>query len=265
MVLFSLKNFLSKLKLKFKLKFKLIDIIQEGIFRKTGSTSRQLELRNLISLGITVDLEANRFTVHDCCSVLKKFISELPEPLLTESHFELYRKISQITQPINASNKINIKKLTAVQLLLLLLPSPNRQLLRDLLSLFEKVLKYSTENKMSSTSLATIFAPHLFCPKNFTAIELQQNLDFITDTLVFMIDNSTKVFKAPQELIQDVNKQLETLTKNASNSSLAPVESVYKFCVQEKNSNSDDYTAKQVKAFSFNKILFDLFFYNLLN
>jgi len=194
----------------------------------------------LISLGITVDLDANRFTVHDCCSVLKKFISELPEPLLTDSHFELFRKIAYLRQPVSSS-----KKLTAIQLLLLLLPAANRQLLHELLSLFQKILKYSNVNKMNSTSLATIFAPHLFCPRNFTAIELQQNLSVITDTLVFMIDNSTNVIKAPNELIQDVSKQLDTIAKNASTGSLAPVNSVYKFCVQE-NTESDDFTAKQV-------------------
>ncbi|CAG2180312.1 unnamed protein product, partial [Oppiella nova] len=107
------------------------DLTKEGIFRKSGSVLRQSELKDLISAGITVDLTANRFTVHDCCSVLKKFCSELPEPLITESLFPLFKHISQLSRQSLSPNhsQHNDKKLTALQLFVLLMPAPNRQLL----------------------------------------------------------------------------------------------------------------------------------------
>ncbi|CAG2158048.1 unnamed protein product [Oppiella nova] len=94
------------------------DLTKEGIFRKSGSVLRQSELKDLISAGITVDLTANRFTVHDCCSVLKKFCSELPEPLITESLFPLFKHISQLSRQSLSPNhsQHNDKKLTALQL-----------------------------------------------------------------------------------------------------------------------------------------------------
>lgn len=34
----------------------------------------------------------NHFTAHDCANVLKTLLAELPNPLLTERHFEAYRQ-----------------------------------------------------------------------------------------------------------------------------------------------------------------------------
>ncbi|XP_054168497.1 rho GTPase-activating protein 19-like [Oppia nitens] len=222
------------------------NILNEGIFRKSGSTVRQMELKELISMGVTVDLYANRFTVHDCCSVLKRFISELPEPLMTESKYPFLKKISQLCDTITSPTKTS-KKLTAIQLILLLLPAPNRQLIHELLSLFDKVISNVEQNKMTSISLATIFAPHLFCPRSFSAIELQQHLDLFTQTLIFMIDNSEFVCLPPKQLILDVDKQLELIENNKSESttSLAAVNTGHQFCVQNNNT-SDDFTSAQV-------------------
>lgn len=60
------------------------DITQEGIFRKSGSTSRQQELKNLLGQSNSIELSSGQFSVHDCASVLKCYLAELPEPVLTE-------------------------------------------------------------------------------------------------------------------------------------------------------------------------------------
>lgn len=73
-----------------------VDIKSEGIFRRTGSLERQQELKNLLSQGITLQLEGGAYSVHDCASVLKSFLADLPEPLLTEAHFPAYCQIAGI-------------------------------------------------------------------------------------------------------------------------------------------------------------------------
>lgn len=60
----------------------LTDLCQEGIFRKTGSVSRQQELKFLINQLKPVNLDD--FTAHDVASVLKSILADLPEPLLTD-------------------------------------------------------------------------------------------------------------------------------------------------------------------------------------
>lgn len=59
-----------------------IDLSQEGIFRKTGSVSRQQELKFLVNQLKPLNLE--EFTCHDVASVVKSILADLPEPLLTE-------------------------------------------------------------------------------------------------------------------------------------------------------------------------------------
>lgn len=71
-----------------------LDITVEGIFRRTGSLSRQQELRSFLNQGVTLNLDNGRYSVHDCASVLKGFLSELPEPLLTEAHYPAYCQIA---------------------------------------------------------------------------------------------------------------------------------------------------------------------------
>lgn len=66
------------------------DVTQEGIFRRTGSLSRQQELKNLLLSGSNLGLDEGRFSVHDCASVLKGFLAELPQPLLMDQYYQTY-------------------------------------------------------------------------------------------------------------------------------------------------------------------------------
>lgn len=59
--------------------------------------TRQQELKNLLNQGTTIKLTEGYFSLHDCASVLKNFLAELPEPLLTEAYFPAYCQIAGIT------------------------------------------------------------------------------------------------------------------------------------------------------------------------
>lgn len=69
-------------------------IIQEGIFRRTGKLTRQQDLKAALYQGIPLDLDNGPYSVHDCASVLKIFLAELPEPLLTELHYQAHCQIA---------------------------------------------------------------------------------------------------------------------------------------------------------------------------
>lgn len=53
----------------------------------------------------------------------------------------------------------------ALQLLLMLLPAENRSLLSDVLQLLHLAASHESTNKMSADNLATLFTPHLLCPR----------------------------------------------------------------------------------------------------
>jgi hypothetical protein len=70
------------------------DVCQEGIFRRSGKITRQQELKSLLNQGVPLNLDDGHFSVHDCASVLKNFLAELPESLLTDAHYPAYCQIA---------------------------------------------------------------------------------------------------------------------------------------------------------------------------
>lgn len=70
------------------------DLHVEGLFRVPGNSLRQQTLKELLNSGAEVDLESGDFHPHDVASLLKSFLGELPEPLLTHRHFHAHLKIA---------------------------------------------------------------------------------------------------------------------------------------------------------------------------
>lgn len=68
----------------------------EGIFRVPGSKKRQEELKELIDKDSHVKFSSGKFTPHDVACVLKQFLAELPEPLLTHAPHEAYIQVTGI-------------------------------------------------------------------------------------------------------------------------------------------------------------------------
>ena len=69
-------------------------MIQEGIFRRTGKLTRQQDLKAALHQGLSFNFEDGRFSVHDCASVLKGFLADLAEPLLTDLHYPAHCQIA---------------------------------------------------------------------------------------------------------------------------------------------------------------------------
>lgn len=80
--------------LLFLLPFFCLDVCQEGIFRRSGKMTRQQELKVLLTSGSLLKLDEGQFSVHDCASVLKNFLAQLPEPLLTEAYYPAHCQIA---------------------------------------------------------------------------------------------------------------------------------------------------------------------------
>ncbi|XP_036121014.1 rho GTPase-activating protein 19 isoform X2 [Molossus molossus] len=173
----------------------------EGLFRVPGNSVRQQILRDALNNGTDIDLESGEFHSNDVATLLKMFLGELPEPLLTHKHFHAHLKIADLMQFDDKGNKTNIpdkeRQIEALQLLFLILPPPNRNLLKLLLDLLYQTAKKQDKNKMSAYNLALMFAPHVLWPKNVTANDLQENITKLNSGMAFMIKHSQKLFKAP--------------------------------------------------------------------
>ncbi|KAL0830749.1 hypothetical protein ABMA28_002874 [Loxostege sticticalis] len=179
------------------------NVTQEGIFRRTGSLSRQQELRQLLLTGSNLGLEDSKFSVHDCASVLKGFLAELPQPLLMDQYYQTYCTLA--TQyPPNAESS-ETKLLTALQLLLLLLTPSHRNFLERLLKLLRLVADNEASNRMSPDTLATMFTPHLLCPRKLSPEHFHADSIALAPVISFMIRQSGRLFLAPARLATDAH------------------------------------------------------------
>uniref|UniRef100_A0A3B4WB50 Rho GTPase activating protein 6 n=1 Tax=Seriola lalandi dorsalis TaxID=1841481 RepID=A0A3B4WB50_SERLL len=133
-----------------------------GIFRVGSSKKRVRQLREEFDQGWEVHLDEEH-SVHDVAALLKEFLRDMPDPLLTR---ELY------TAFINTLLLDHSEQESAIQLLIFLLPPCNSDTLQRLLCLLSTVAAHAedsldnegqeiTGNKMTSLNLATIFGPNL--------------------------------------------------------------------------------------------------------
>lgn len=71
-----------------------LDLHVEGLFRVPGNSVRQQALKELLNSGADFNLESGDFHPNDAATLLKTFLGELPEPLLTHRHFHAHLKIA---------------------------------------------------------------------------------------------------------------------------------------------------------------------------
>ncbi|CAG5077495.1 Similar to ARHGAP19: Rho GTPase-activating protein 19 (Homo sapiens) [Cotesia congregata] len=223
-------------------------ISQEGIFRRTGKLKRQQDLKLLLYQGQSLNLEDGTYNVHDCASVLKSFLAELSEPLLTELYYPIHCQIAELCN--SDSMAMDSRLLISIQLLLLLLPSNNRILLKHLLSLLNKTATYESSNKMNCDTLATLFTPHLMCPRKLTPEALHINSQHLSCLVAFMIKKGEELFEIPVKLATDiraywVDQERKLLSPN--NKDAMPESAKKRRLVKQFNKENGQGTPRHIK------------------
>ncbi|KAJ8962003.1 hypothetical protein NQ314_005785 [Rhamnusium bicolor] len=223
--------------------YQLIEFLKKRT-KRTGSLERQQELRSLLNQGVTLQLEGGTYNVHDCASVLKGFLAELPDPLLTEAHFPVYCQIAELCGIIRQPTQEG-KLLEALQLLLLLLPTENKVLLKDILDLLHLTASFESHNRMSPDNLAKLFTPHLLCPRKLSPENLLKDSQTLFGIVSFMIKNSAELFKIPIKLIVDFRAKYEkknilSPTKRLNESVTDAASTVFTFVDHERTAKENE-------------------------
>ncbi|XP_035673979.1 rho GTPase-activating protein 19-like isoform X4 [Branchiostoma floridae] len=177
----------------------------EGIFRIPGNSHRQQRLKDNLNSGVDIDLELGEFTPHDVASVLKIFLGELPEPLLTTRHYPAYLQVPDMMlfeKSVKTDKPNKERQIETYQLLFWLLPNVNRKLLQAVLSLLYKTAQAQKDhkNRMSAHNLGVMFAPHVLWPRSLTIADLKDNVNKLNGAVAFIIKHSQRVFLAPVQL-----------------------------------------------------------------
>ncbi|XP_076311399.1 rho GTPase-activating protein 1-like isoform X2 [Tachypleus tridentatus] len=124
----------------------------EGIFRRSANTQILKTVQSLFDEGKPVNFDEHG-DILVAAVMIKSFLRELPEPLLT---FDLYDDIISF-QELEQTEKLPVAK----SLILQRLPEDNYLLLKYIVEFLVKVINCSDLNKMTASNLAIVFGPNL--------------------------------------------------------------------------------------------------------
>ncbi|KAK4516003.1 DNA-binding transcription factor yap1 [Mucor velutinosus] len=144
----------------------------EGIFRLSGATSEVSLLENKINMCSPDErksIDPSQFDIHTLTSLVKKYLRELPEPVIPNAFHEQFQDIDLDFNTVQQLSAIIVK-----------LPFYNRQLLHAILLISAKIQHHVGVNMMSPEALATVFAP--VCTGFEQSLKDHMNTSFSTPT-----------------------------------------------------------------------------------
>ncbi|XP_033883279.3 rho GTPase-activating protein 8-like [Acipenser ruthenus] len=138
---------------------KLKGLQTEGLFRRSARVQAIKEIQKLYNLGKPVNYD-DCDDIHVPAVILKTFLRELPEPLLT---YDLYEQVHSIAS-VESSLRVSHCKKSVESL-----PEHNYVLLKYLTCFLHMVSQESIHNKMTPFNLACVFGLNLIWPPRGTA------------------------------------------------------------------------------------------------
>ncbi|XP_017719291.1 PREDICTED: protein FAM13A-like isoform X3 [Rhinopithecus bieti] len=129
-------------------------LTQEGLFRVNGNVKVVEQLRLKFESGVPVELGKEDGDVCSAASLLKLFLRELPDSLITSA---LQPRFIQLFQ--DGRNDVQESSLRD---LIKELPDTHYCLLKYLCQFLTKVAKHHMQNRMNVHNLATVFGPNCF-------------------------------------------------------------------------------------------------------
>lgn len=123
----------------------------EGIYRKSGVSSKVRELKAKMEESNQTDINFELYQMHVLASVLKSFLREMPEPLLTFDCYEDFLRAASLTDPQD--------RISTLFDILKKLPKPNFDLMERLIFHLARVALHEDVNRMNAGALAIVFAP----------------------------------------------------------------------------------------------------------
>jgi hypothetical protein len=170
----------------------------EGIFRLSGSEKRIKELKTIFDSpdrygkGLVWD----GYTVHDAANVLRRYLNDLPEPVVPLDLYEKFREplrgatrqaAGDAEGPQFVEGFDIMRAIKKYQRLITELPPLNRQLLLYLLDLLAVFAAKSDENRMNSQNLAAIFQPGMLSHPAHAMAPEEYRLNQCV--IIFLIEN----------------------------------------------------------------------------
>ena len=186
----------------------------EGIFRLSGSEKRIKELKTIFDSpdrygkGLVWD----GYTVHDAANVLRRYLNDLPEPVVPLHLYEKFREplrgatkqaVGDADGPQFVENFDMDLAITRYQQLITELPPLNRQLLLYILDLLAVFAAKAEQNRMNSQNLAAIFQPGMLSHPSHAMAPEEYRLNQCV--IIFLIENQDHFLIGMQGTAADEN------------------------------------------------------------
>ncbi|KAK0633427.1 hypothetical protein B0T14DRAFT_68319 [Immersiella caudata] len=178
-----------------------MDLSVEGVFRKNGNIKKLGELVEKIDKEEPVDLGSN--TVVQIAALLKRYLRELPDPLMTHKLYKLWLVASKIPD--------DERRQYCLHLVCCLLPKSHRDCLEILFCFLKWAGSFhqvdeEVGSKMDIKNLATVIAPNVLLDKNKTST-LDSDPMYAIEAVEVLINNIEEMCLVPDELADYLNDQ----------------------------------------------------------
>lgn len=168
----------------------------EGIYRKSGSANRMKELHQLLEAGPeNVCLED--YPIHAVTGLVKQWLRELPEPLMTFTHYNDFLRAIELPE--------KLEQLQAIYKVLEQLPTANFNTLERLLFHLVRVAKEEKSNRMTPNSLAIVFAPCILrCPDSADPLMSMKDVAKTTTCVEMILHEQIRRYNDKMEVIEQL-------------------------------------------------------------
>ncbi|KAM9990594.1 hypothetical protein ACTFIY_006627 [Dictyostelium cf. discoideum] len=134
---------------------------EEGIFRLSANQKTLDMAREEIETG--VDLDYNEMDIHAVAGILKLWVRNLPEPLLTYKYFDTFVDIADL--------ETKDERIAMIKTVVEKLPFENKFSTFYLMKLLSKVSENSAVNKMTPNNISIVFATLLLRKKDASPLD----------------------------------------------------------------------------------------------
>ncbi|KAI9315579.1 hypothetical protein BX666DRAFT_1957061 [Dichotomocladium elegans] len=173
-----------------------MDMSQEGVFRKNGNIRELNEICDAID-NDQASLDYLNESPIQLAALLKRYLRELPEPLLTFKLYDLFTMSAGIEDEAKAK--------TVLHLTYCMLPKPHRDTAQLLFTFLRWVATFHQTNKMDVKNLARVIAPTVFYSSSSKSDKLtaerQQSARDEIKVVEMLIDHQEEFCMIPAKLI----------------------------------------------------------------
>ncbi|KOS20247.1 Rho-type GTPase-activating protein 1 [Escovopsis weberi] len=192
-----------------------MDLSVEGVFRKSGNIKKQQAMVDQINAEGCDTIDFMEQPVIQLAAVLKRYLRDLPEPLMTHKLYRLWIACAKISDPG--------KRLQCLHMTCCLLPKSHRDCLEILLTFLKWASSFhqldeEVGSKMDVRNLATVIAPNILT-NAAKAPALDGEAMYVIDAVEMLIENIEEMCRVPEEIVNFLtdpnlcNTQGDTSTK----------------------------------------------------